>query len=182
MIERMRHTWIALVACLPLAASQTWNVQLEEPTGIYRRYDEVVSAPLAKFSGKIQGFHAVDPQGRELPWQASEGVRLFPASVIPGELPVYHVTCCEKTGEFSNPIVLRRVGMRRIELGNNRFQLMIDSGAGAIVDAYSMTTGSQRVLNLTPPWKNRPLRGRLRLSNQNFAWEFCWTAGSGALY
>ena len=207
MIERMRHTWIALAACLPLAASQRWDVQLEEPTGIYRRYDEVVSAPLAKLSGKTQGFRVVDPQGRELPWQSSEGALLFPASVIPGELPVYHVTCCEKTGEFSNPIVLRRVGMRRIELGNTRFRLMIDSGAGAIVEAYSSTAGPQRVLNLvetTPdtPWKNigwsslpepgeftkvdlletGPLRGRLRLSNEKLAWEFRWTAGSGALY
>jgi beta-mannosidase len=202
----MRHNWIALVACLPLGAAQTWNVQFEEPTGIYRRYDEVVSAPLAKFSGKTQGFRVVDPQGRELPWQASDGALLFPASVIPGDLPVYHVTCCEKTGEFSNQIVLRNVGMRRIELGNSRFRVLIDSGAGAIVEAYSMTAGPQRILNLvetTPdaPWKNigwssvpepggftkvdlletGPLRGRLRLSNDKFTWEFRWTAGSGAL-
>lgn len=202
----MRHTWIALVACVPLAASQTWNVQLEEPTGIYRRYDEVVSAPLAKFSGKTGGFRVVDAQGREVTWQASEGELLFPASVVPGELPAYHVICCEKTEAFPNQIVLRRVGMRRIELGNSLFHLIIDTGDGDIVEAYALTAGPQRILNLvetTPdtPWKNHgwssspepgeftkvelvetgPLRGRLRLSNEKSEWEFLWTAGSRAL-
>lgn len=202
----MRHTWIALVVCVPLAASQRWNVQLEEPTGIYRRYDEVVSLPLAKLSAKLGGFQVIDPQGHEVPWQESERDLLFPASVIPGELPVYRITCCEKTGAFPNQIVLRRVGMRRIELGNSLFRLMIDAGAAAVVEAYSLTAGPQRILNLvetTPdvPWKNigwsslpepgeftrvdlletGPLRGKLRLSNDHCTWEFLWTAGSRAL-
>jgi len=202
----MRPTWIALIACLPLAAAEIWNVQLEEPTGIYRRYDEAVSVPLTKLAGKTRGFRVVDPQGRELPWQASESELLFPASVIPGELPVYRVTCCEKTGAFPNQIVLRRVGMRRVELGNSLFRLMIDAGAATVVEAYSLTAGPQRILNLvetTPDtaWKNvgwstlpepgeftkvelleiGPLRGRLRLSNEKFEWDFLWTAGSRAL-
>src|SRR5712692_6633856 len=206
MIERMRPSWLVLVACAPLAASQTWNVQVEDPTGIYRRYDEVVSAPLAKFAGQRESMRIVDSQGHELPWQASAGELLFPASVIPGDLPVYRVTCCEKTGAFPNQIVLRRVGMRRVELGNSRFRIMIDTAVPAIVEAYPLTAGPQRILNLvetTPdtPWKNDgwsslpepgaftnvelletgPLRGRLKLSNEKVVWEFLWTAGSGAL-
>jgi Glycosyl hydrolases family 2, sugar binding domain/Glycosyl hydrolases family 2/Glycosyl hydrolases family 2, TIM barrel domain len=203
----MHRIWLVLVACAPLAAAETWNVQLEEPTGIYRRSAEVVSAPLAKFGGKHEGFRVADEQGRELPWQASAGELLFPASVIPGQLPIYRVACCEKTGAFPNQIVLRRVGIQRIELGNSRFRLMIDAGVPAIVEAYSLTAGPQRALNLaetTPdtPWRNDgwsslprpgaftkvellesgPMRGRLKLSNGNITWEFLWTAGSGALH
>ena len=199
MIERMRPSWLVLVACAPLAASQTWNVQVEEPTGIYRRYDEVVSAPLAKFAGQRESMRIVDSQGHELPWQASAGELLFPASVIPGDLPVYRVTCCEKTGAFPNQIVLRRVGVRRVEVGNSRFRIMIDTAVPAIVEAYPLTAGPQRILNLvetTPdtPWKNDgwsslpepgaftnvelletgPLRGGLKLSNERVAWATFW--------
>src|SRR5579859_2549671 len=206
MIELMHRIWLALAACAPLAAADTWNVQLEEPTGIYRRSAEVVSAPLGKFGGKREGFRVIDEYGRELPWQAGAGELMFPASVIPGQLPVYRIACCEKTGEFTNQIVLRRVGIRRVELGNSRFHVMIDTGVPAIVEAYSLAAGPQRVLNLvetTPDttWTNDgwsslprpavftnvelletgPMRGRLKLSNEKVTWEFLWTAGSGAL-
>ncbi len=206
MIERMHRIWLVLAVCAPLAAAETWNVQLEEPTGIYRRSAEVVSAALAKFGGRRDGFRAIDEQGRELPWQASAGELLFPASVIPGELPVYRIACCENTGAFKNQIVLRRVGIGRVELGNSRFRMIIDTGVPAIVEAYALTAGPQRVLNLvetTPDttWTNDgwsslprpdaftkvellesgPLRGRLKLSNEKVAWDFLWTAGSGAL-
>jgi len=95
-------------------------VQIEEPTGIYRRYDEVAVAPLAKFGGHREGFRIRDSRGNEQPWQVSGDELLFPASAIPRSPPVYHVTCCENTSAFTNQIVLRRVGMRRVELGNSR--------------------------------------------------------------
>src|SRR5690349_2715735 len=148
MIERMHRIWVVVAVCAPLAAAETWDVQLEEPTGIYRRSAEVVSVPLAKFGGRRDGFRVIDEQGRELRWQVSASELLFPASVIPGERPVYRVNCCEKTGVFANQIVLRRVGIRRVELGNSRFRIMIDTGAPAIVEAYTLTAGPQRVLNL----------------------------------
>src|SRR5258708_31716847 len=137
----MLRIWIALALCAPLAAAETWNVQVEEPTGVYRRHDEVISVPLSKFGKHRDSFRVVDEQGGERPWQAAASELLFPASVIPGELPIYRVTCCEKTAPFVNPIMLRRIGMRRVELGNNRFREMIDAGAPAIVQAYSLTPG-----------------------------------------
>jgi beta-mannosidase len=202
----MRRIWMILPVCVPLVCAETWNIQVEEPTGIYRRYDEVTSAPLAKFGGRRDGFRVVDAQGRELPWQASGGEFLFPVSMMPGELPAYRVACCEKSGAFENHIVLRRVGMERVELGNSRFRLVIETGVPAIIEAYSLAAGPERVLNLvetTPdtPWKNDgwsslpqpgsftkvelletgPLRGRLRLANEKVSWELVWTASSGAV-
>ncbi|MBI1789490.1 MAG: hypothetical protein HYR60_18295 [Acidobacteria bacterium] len=126
--------------------------------------------------------------------------------MIPGELPVYTVTCCQGTQTFPSRIVAREVGMRRVELGNERFRVVIDRGVPAIVEAYSLSAGPQRMLNLveTTPDTSRansgwstpgasgepanvelletgPLRGRVRLSRSWESWEFVWTAGSAAL-
>ena len=84
--------------------------------------------------------------------------------------------------------------MRRVEIGNSRFRVVVDRGAPAIVEAYSLTAGPQRMLNLvetTPdtPWTNNgwstlgsgelmsaelletgPLLGRVRLSRAGESW------------
>jgi hypothetical protein len=95
--------------------------------------------------------------------------------------------------------------MRRVELGNARFRLLIDTGVAAIVEAYSLTAGPQRMLNLvetTPEegentgWtslggqgamtgvefvETGPLRGKLRLDRTGETWELTWTASSAAV-
>src|SRR5262249_52481573 len=49
-------------------------------------------------------------------------------------------------------LVVRRLGTSRIELGNNRFGIIInlgkDNSTPAIVEAYSRTSGEHRMLNL----------------------------------
>jgi len=46
MIKRMHRFWIAVVACVPLAAAETWNVKVEEPAAGTPSW---LRAPLAKF-------------------------------------------------------------------------------------------------------------------------------------
>src|SRR5689334_5145080 len=82
------------IAAAGLQAAEVWTVRVEEPTGLYARDAEAVRVPLAKLGSKRSGFTVLDPQGRELPWQISGNDLLFPATLIPGELPVYRVACC----------------------------------------------------------------------------------------
>ncbi|MFB3828362.1 MAG: glycoside hydrolase family 2 protein [Bryobacteraceae bacterium] len=179
---------------LPALVLQLWTVQVEEPTGIYRREAEVVAAPVA--AGRTSGFRVTSPDGRELPWQAAGKELLFPASVIPGQLPRYRIACCGGEAAFPNTITARETGMRRVEIGNSRFRVVIDRGAPAIIEAYALDAGPQRTLNLVEgAWsalgagplerveilESGPLRGRVRLSRAGESWEFTWTAGSPAL-
>jgi beta-mannosidase len=123
----------------------------------------VVRVPLDRLGGRRGGFRVVAPDGRELAWQVAGGELLFPASLVPGELPEYRVGCCAAgpAPRFTNQILLRRVGLRRVELGNARFRAVIDTGVPAIVEAYSLTTGPQRMLNYveTSPESARALAG-----------------------
>jgi beta-mannosidase len=166
---------IPVLAVLALQAqASSWTVQIEEPTGLYRRIDEVVSVPLAKLGGHTKGFTVTDPYGREMPWQvsAASGQLLFPVSLIPGQLPQYRIACCkENTAAFVNPIILRRVGMQRVELGNGYFRAMVDLGAGAITDVYSIRTQSPRMLNLveTSPESKTALKGDIHESARDAA-------------
>lgn len=145
------------------AAAQVYEIRLEEPTGLYRRSSEIAAVPLSKLGGKTAGFTVVDASGRELPWQASSGQLLFPVSLIPGEVPVYRVACCDTkpAPRFRNRVVLRRVGMQRVEIGNDVFRAMIDTGTGAFVEVYSLRAGPQRSLNLveTTPEGQNALKG-----------------------
>jgi hypothetical protein len=117
---------------------------------------------------------------------------LIPGSLIPGELPVYRISCCQpNTSTFRNPIVLRRVGMRRVELGNSHFRVMIDTGVPAIVEAYNLTAGPRRVLNLvetTPESAEAlkddihvaekvPERGPTGVTGENTGWTTPETGG-----
>jgi len=143
-----------LTACLAPAA-RVWTVRVEEPTGLYRRTNEVVAVPLSKFGGAAAGFTVVDEKGRELPWQVGSGGLLFPASLIPGELPVYRIACCDAgtAKPFQNRITLRRLGIHRVEFGNVLFRVVVDLNTAAIIEAYSLRAGPQRMLNyveLTP--------------------------------
>ena len=159
---RFAALWFTGVVCSAAVA-----VRVEEPTGLYRRTGEVVSVPVAKLGGPRDGFRVVDPAGRELPWQVAGEELLFPVSLMPGELPVYRVTCCEPSRPFANPIVLRKVGMRRIEFGNERFRAVIDTGAAAFVEVYSLRAKAPRVLNLveTTPETPRALLGDIHESS-----------------
>ena len=65
---------------------------MEEPTGLYPRTNEVVVVPYSKFGGRQPAWRVVDAQGTELPWQATDSALLFPATLIPGELPEYRIT------------------------------------------------------------------------------------------
>jgi beta-mannosidase len=138
-------------------AAQTWTVRLEEPTGIERRESEVVSAPLSAFGGRTQGFRVMDGEGREVPYQVFAGRLYFPASLRPGATPEYRVTCCDQPpGFFYNPMTARQSGMNRVELANSRFRMVIDLQKGAIVEAYNLTAGSQRTLNLVDLTPEKP--------------------------
>jgi hypothetical protein len=179
------------------AAAQVWTVRIEEPTGLYRRTDEVVRVPLAKVGSHRTGYVVTDPKRRQQPWQVSGADLLFPASVVPGELPEYRVTCCTaQPAKFESRIVLRRVGMRRVELANSRFRLTIDTGIPAITEAYSLTarhalnyvdesgwtsTGGSGPMTGVELLESGPLQGRLRLTRPGESWEFVWTAASAAV-
>ena len=76
---------ICLLPFSLLWPAQVWTVRLEDPTGLYRRTEEVVRLPLAKLGGNQHGSVVTDSEGRELPWQVGSGELLFPVSLIPGE-------------------------------------------------------------------------------------------------
>jgi beta-mannosidase len=148
-----------------VGGAELYSVRVEEPTGLYRRTGEVVVVPLSKLGGHTSGFTVSDEKGNELPWQATSSELLFPASLMPGELPVYRVQCCtERAPEpFKNTLTLRRIGQKRLEFGNQFFRAVLDLGAPAIVEAYSLRTASHRMLNMveTTPEDRKSLAGDL---------------------
>jgi hypothetical protein len=162
-----------LLTLVPAAlCAQVWTVRVEEPTGLYRRTGEVVAIPVAKLGGHTAGFSVTDPGGRELPWQVGSGELLFPVSLVPGELPEYAVTCCAaKPGKFANPILLRKVGLRRVEFGNAFYRAVIDTGTGAFVEVYSLRAGAHKSLNLvdTTPESREALKGDIHGDTQQAA-------------
>lgn len=138
---------LLLLACA--APAQVWTVRIEEPTGLYRRTGETAAVPLERVGGRRSGFTVTDPEGREVPHQVSGGELLFPVSVMPGELPEYTVACCAgQGGAFRNPILARRIGMHRIEFGNEHFRAVIDTRAAAFVEVYALRAEEHRRLNL----------------------------------
>jgi beta-mannosidase len=136
----LSHAW---------AAGETWLVRIEEPTGLYPRTNEIVSVPYEKLGGKQQGWTVVDLSERELPWQATEAGLLFPATLIPGELPEYRVSRSEQTNtNFKSLIQVRNLGINRIELGNSFFRLMVEKQTAAIVEAFNLSAETHRTVNL----------------------------------
>ncbi len=158
--------------------ARAWLITLEEPTGIYRRDHEVVTIKLnfAAAEARREQLRVSAPDGREVISQivveqthADGSIKtaelLFPATIIPGERPVYRLLADagEKQPMLPNSITARRVGVSRVELGNERFNVMLNLGLEetepAIVAAFNKTAGEQRVLNLvdTSPDVTEPL-------------------------
>ena len=129
-------------------AADTWTVRIEEPTGLYPRTNEVVAVPYESIGGKRSAWLITDKAGKQLPWQSTEKALLLPVTVVPGELPEYQIRA--RTGEtnFANPILLRTIGMNRVELGNPFFRILIDKQAVAVVEAYNLSADRYHTLNL----------------------------------
>jgi beta-mannosidase len=157
-VQKSTHCFLALLLIAfstdlthsPARAASAWKIRIEEPTGIYRRTEELARVPLDKLPGQAGRFVVVDATGKELPWQVADGFLMFPVTLIPGELPEYTVAAAENSPELPlrNQIQVRRVGLHRVELGNDRFRVVIDAHIPAIIEAYSLTTGPQRMVNL----------------------------------
>ncbi|HST21086.1 MAG TPA: hypothetical protein VLR90_08215, partial [Blastocatellia bacterium] len=167
--------YILSVAVMAEAQVRSWAIQLEEPTGIERRDKEVVRLVTRFAVGEARAgqLRVLDDESRELPVQVVVGDThpdgsiksvevLFPATLIPGRLPRYRLLALPPAPDLSKPekhggdyqtdIIVRRLGTSRLELGNNRFGIIINLGKDnttpAIVEAYNRTSGEHRMLNL----------------------------------
>jgi beta-mannosidase len=130
-------------------AGDTWTIRVEEPTGLYSRTNEVVSVPFEKIGGQHTAWLVVDQKDNELPSQTTDKALLFPATLIPGELPEYRIARASPARtNFANGILLRSIGINRVELGNRFFRILIDKQAAAIVEVYNFSADQYRTLNL----------------------------------
>ena len=146
-----------MIALTSHAPAETWRVQVEEPTGLYPRTNEVVAVPYTKIGGRQAAWQVVDARGTELPWQATDTELLFPAKLIPGELPEYRLSAfAQAKTNFVNAIHLRRIGLNRVELGNRFFRVLIDLHQSAIVEAYNLSADAHRTLNLVETTPEEP--------------------------
>ncbi len=186
---------ILCVAVNSSAQGRRWAIQIEEPTGIERRDNEVVRLVTRFAEGEAHAdqLRVLDDQNRELPVQVvvadtypdgsiKSAEILFPASLIPGQLPRYRLLAFplalserkpeERGGEYLTDIVVRRLGTSRIELGNNRFGIIInlgkDSTAPAIVEAYNRTADDYRMVNLVETTPD--LKEKLSFGIQSAGW------------
>ncbi len=163
--------------------TKSWLITLEEPTGIYRRDNEVVTVKLSFVAGEARAeqLRVFSADGREVVSQVAVGEKysdgslktaelLFPATIVPGERPEFRLIA--GSGEFSkqppeggttNAITARRLGAGRVELANNRFGVLVNLGLEktepALVAAFNKSAGEQRMLNLidTSPDVAEPL-------------------------
>ena len=167
--------YILSAAVMAEAQVRSWDIQLEEPTGIERRDKEVVRLVTRFAAGEARAgqLRVLDDESRELPVQVVVGDThpdgsiksvevLFPATLIPGRLPRYRLLALPLASALSKPgayggdyptdIIVRRLGTSRLELGNNRFGIIINLGKDnttpAIVEAYNRASGEHRMLNL----------------------------------
>jgi beta-mannosidase len=158
--------------------SKSWLITLEEPTGIYRRDNEVVRVKLSFAAGEARGkqLRVFSPDGKEVVSQVVVGEThgdgsiksaelFFPATMVPGERPEYRLIAASAEprkqppeGGTTNTITARRVGVGRVELANDRFGVLINLGLEktepALVAAFNKSAGEQRMLNLidtSPP-------------------------------
>lgn len=129
-------------------AAQIWTVRIEEPTGIERRSGELVRVPIGKLGGHRSGFRVGAPGGREVPAQVSGAELIFPAGVMGGQVVEYTVYCCTEARAAEPRVTVRRMASGRIEMKNSRVRLVVDPQRAAIVEAYNLSAGPQRVLNL----------------------------------
>src|SRR4030095_2466908 len=141
---------ILIVSVTAAAQSRSRVIQLEEPTGIERRDNEVVSI-LAQFTNgeaRAGNLRIIDDKNQELPLQIivrdshpdgsiKSAEILFPATLIPGRLPRYQLLELQtagtspqqsKGGDYKTDLISRRLGTTRFELGNSRFSVIINLG------------------------------------------------------
>src|SRR5437763_2925503 len=109
----------ALLLLRAPARADSWLVRIEEPTGIYARTNELVAVPYSRIGRPEPAWQILDSQGNEQPWQATDKALLFPVTLIPGQLPEYRISPAPgaKTN-FVNQILLRKLGLNRVEFGN----------------------------------------------------------------
>lgn len=172
-----------LAPVAPGVVDKIWLITLEEPTGIYRRDNEVVMARLqfAPGEARAEELRLLDPSGRAVVTQLAveqthpdgsikTAELLFRATLIPGEHPQFRLIAAPgvKAPAIEPAIVARRVGVGRVEMGNERFGILLNLGLEgtepALVAAYNKTAGPQRMLNLidtSPDAKEPPARGKL---------------------
>src|SRR5437899_2245082 len=149
------------------APAKAWLMTLEEPTGIYRRDHEVVTVKLRLAAGeaKKDQLHVLGADGQEVLSQVEveqfhpdgsikTADLLFRATLIPGERPVFRLLAAPIEGKpTAEPgVVVRRLGIGRLEMANERFGVIVNLGLEgtepALVAAYNKTAGEARMLNL----------------------------------
>lgn len=193
MIRSICLAAVALFSLYSFARAQqspqgiVWPIRIEEPTGIERREGEVVRLESAFAAGQVRGADALrvlDERKREVPIQVAvkrihpdkslrEVEILFPVSLIPGQLPAYTLVASpqfskprapdERGGEYRTDLIVRRLGTSRVEIGNDRFGVIVNLGRDgttpAVVEAYHRGAGPQRSVNLveTTPDLEEPL-------------------------
>ncbi|HPT28509.1 MAG TPA: glycoside hydrolase family 2 TIM barrel-domain containing protein, partial [Bryobacteraceae bacterium] len=152
-MTKLVYLTLLLTTCLslhagPPAGARAWTVRVEEPTGIERRTGELVRVPLAKLGGYPAGFRVSAPGDTEVPVQVSGGELLFPVSLMGGQVAEYKVVCCSQTNSPAPRVTVRRMASGRIEMRNERVRLVVNPETAAIVEAYNLSAGPQRILNL----------------------------------
>ncbi len=157
--------------------AKAWTITLEEPTGIYRRDNEVVTVRLNFAAGEARAnqLRVLSPDGHEVVSQLAvsethgdgsikSAELLFPATLIPGERPEYQLVFSDQPpkGGTTN-LTARRVGVGRVELANDRFGVLVNLGLEntepALIAAFNKSAGEYRMLNLidTSPDVTEPL-------------------------
>ena len=165
------------IAAQPVTRART--ITLEEPTGIYRRDNEVVTVALqfARGEARPDQLRVIAPDGREIVSQLAVtathpdgSIRtaelMFQTTLMPGERPQYRLLTDASVARqpAASVITARRVGAGRIEMANDRFGVLLNLGLEntepALIAAYNKTAGEQRMLNLidTSPDVSEPLK------------------------
>ena len=169
----------ALVYARATDTSASWPITLEEPTGIYRRDNEVVTVKLSFAAGEARAdqLRVLSPDGREVVSQLAVNEThndgsiksaevMFLATIVPGERPEFRLATAPvgppPKGGTTN-VFARRVGVGRVELANDRFGVMVNLGLEktepALIAGFNKSAGDQRMLNLidTSPDVTEPL-------------------------
>lgn len=156
-------------AQVPTKRALEWSITLEEPTGIYRRDQEVVTVKMSFRPGEArnESLGVFDSAEHQLVTQITAleshpdgslkvAEVLFRASLIPGERPQFRLVSStgvqNDNSRFDVSVVARRIGVGRLEMGNSRFGVIVNLGLEgterAIVAAYNKTAREMRMLNL----------------------------------
>ena len=166
--------------------TRSWSITLEEPTGIYRRDNEIVSVKFDPGMGeaKRNELMVITPDGQALLPQVEikanhpdgsirQAEVLFPASLIPGERPVYYLVARKSTVTVGpqntiHHLSARSIGTGRFEIATSLYAVIINLGLEntepAIVAAWHKRTDEFRMLNLidTTPDVDEPIEFGVR--------------------